>query len=106
LEYIKAVHNMENYSSTIGYNSILNMTTMLYTNFSAFLSNEKYANILEHTDTVLFCISLVLTPVTIIGNIMVHISMYTFCNLRTVTNMFIASLAMADCILGLFTLPL
>ena len=106
LEYIKAVHNMENYSSTIGYNSILNMTTMLYTNFSAFLSNEKYANILEHTDTVLFCISLVLTPVTIIGNIMVHISMYKFRNLRTVTNMFIASLAMADCILGLFTLPL
>jgi hypothetical protein len=42
------------------------MTTMLYTNFSAFVSNEKYANILEHTDTVLFCISLVLTPVTII----------------------------------------
>ena len=97
---------MENYSSTIGYNSILNITTMLDTNFSAFLSNKKYANILGHTDTILFCISLVLVPVTIIGNIMVHISMYKFRNLRTVTNMFIASLAMADCTLGLFTLPL
>ena len=75
-------------------------------NNSVFLSSNKYANKLVHTDSILFCISLVLTPVTIIENILVQISMYRFRNLRTVTNMFISSLAMADCILGLFTLPL
>ena len=98
---------MENYSCTIGYNSILNMTTMLNTKYQCILSSNKYANKLMHTDIILFCFSLVLTPVTIIENILVQISMYRFRNLRTVTNMFISSLVMADCILGLsFTLPL
>ena len=97
---------MENSSCKFGTTCVLNMTSMSYANNSVILSNDQYANLLEQTETALFVISLVLAPVTITGNLMVHISMYKFRNLRTVTNMFIGSLALADCLLRLCTLPL
>lgn len=98
---------MENSSCIVGTSTcVLNMTSTVYTNDSVIVSNDKYAYLLEQTQTALFVISLVLASVTITGNIMVHISMYKFRNLRTVTNMFIGSLALADCLLGLCTLPL
>jgi len=65
-----------------------------------------YANLLRQTEIALFYISLALAPVTITGNLMVHIFMYKFRNLRTVTNMFIGSLTMADFLWGLITLPM
>jgi len=98
--------NMEHFSCSVGNISMSNMTTISDTNCSVILSNDMYANLLRQTEIALFFISIALSPVTIIGNLMVEISMYKFRNLRTVTNMFIGSLAMADFLLGLITLPM
>jgi hypothetical protein len=64
---------MENSSCKVGTTTfVLNMTSAFYTNDSVIVSNDKYANLLEQTETALFVISFVLAPVTITGNLMVQ----------------------------------
>jgi cobalamin biosynthesis protein CobD/CbiB len=68
------------------------------------LITKNYADFRKQAEFAFFIVSIALSPVTIVGNLMVHISMYKFRNLRTVTNMFIGSLALADCIIFAFFL--
>lgn len=70
---IQVANNMENSSCKVGTTTfVLNMTSAFYTNDSVIVSNDKYANLLEQTETALFVISFVLAPVTITGNLMVQ----------------------------------
>jgi hypothetical protein len=94
---------MENSSSSsLG----LNKSTAPYLNDDYMIVvNDKYADFRKQAEFAFFIVSIALSPVTIVGNLMVHISMYKFRNLRTVTNMFIGSLALADCFLGFVVLP-
>lgn len=52
--------------------------------------------------TVLFCLLIV---ITIIGNTLVILSVITTRRLRTVTNLFVMSLAVADWLVGIFVMP-
>ena len=66
-------NNMENSSCKVSTTTyVLNMTSAFYTNDSVIVSNDKYANLLEQTETALFVIIFVLAPVTITGNLMVQ----------------------------------
>ena len=93
---------MENSSSSLG----LNISTAPYLDDDYMIvATDKYADFRKQAEFAFFIVSIALSPVTIVGNLLVHISMYKFRNLRTVTNMFIGSLALADCFLGFVVLP-
>jgi tyramine receptor len=51
---------------------------------------------------VLFCLLII---ITIIGNTLVILSVITTRRLRTVTNLFVMSLAVADWLVGIFVMP-
>lgn len=51
---------------------------------------------------VLFCLLII---ITIIGNTLVILSVITTRRLRTVTNLFVTSLAVADWLVGIFVMP-
>ena len=87
---------MENSSSSLD----LNISTAPFLDDDYMIvATDKYADLRRQTDIALFIVSITLSPVTIVGNLLVHISMYKFRNLRTVTNLFIGSLALTDCFL-------
>ena len=94
---------MDNSSSSLGIN--ISSAPNLDDDYRI-LSNDKYADLRKQVDFALFIACVALSPVTIVGNLMVHISMYKFRSLRTVTNMFIGSLAVADFLLGFVCLPI
>lgn len=69
---------------------------------------EAVANSVDRSWTkvvliVLFCLLIILT---IIGNTLVILSVITTRRLRTVTNLFVMSLAVADWLVGIFVMPL
>jgi hypothetical protein len=63
------------------------------------LANNKNTN---YVIVVLFCLLII---VTIIGNTLVILSVVTTRRLRTVTNCFVMSLAVADWLVGIFVMP-
>jgi 7 transmembrane receptor (rhodopsin family) len=84
----------ENYHDKLG---LFNSTTTVIS------PSESYE--MEITDlifVVLFCLLII---ITIIGNTLVIISVITTRRLRTVTNCFVMSLAVADWMVGVFVMP-
>lgn len=57
------------------------------------------------TKVVLIALFCLLIVVTIIGNTLVILSILTTRRLRTVTNLFVMSLAVADWLVGIFVMP-
>lgn len=53
----------------------------------------------------LFALLILINLIVILGNILVILAVYATAKLRSVTNIFIVSLATADLLLGLFVLP-
>lgn len=51
-------------------------------------------------------IDLALIPFIVVGNLLVLVSVLTYKRLQTITNMFVASLAVADLMVGLITIPM
>lgn len=69
--------------------------------------SELYINLRAQTDFVLAILSFTMVPVVLIGNLLVIISLIKFkFRFRNVTNLFIGSLSVADCLLGVLTLPI
>lgn len=66
--------------------------------------NEDTSDI-EIADLILVVLFCLLIVVTIIGNTLVILSIITTRRLRTVTNCFVMSLALADWLVGVFVLP-
>lgn len=58
------------------------------------------------TDDIFGCVVAIMIPIIFIGNSLVIITLYRFPKFRTTTNLLIGSLAMADLLLGVVTLPL
>lgn len=59
----------------------------------------------SHLFIVLFALLALINLIVIFGNILVIVAVYATEKLRTITNIFIVSLATADLMLGLFVLP-
>lgn len=81
----------------------LNSTTTIV-NITPQNQSENFDEI-EYTDlifVVLFCLLII---ITIIGNTLVILSVITTRRLRTVTNCFVMSLAVADWLVGIFVMP-
>lgn len=53
----------------------------------------------------LFALLILINLIVILGNILVILAVYATAKLRSVTNIFIVSLATADLLLGVFVLP-
>lgn len=78
---------------------------------TVFTSNENFTNKIEISKSFdifelclisLFCILIV---ITVIGNTLIILAVITTRRLRTVTNCFVMSLAVADWLVGIFVMP-
>lgn len=81
----------------------------LFENLSFHSENTTYSGSENDVDepykiifVVLFCLLIV---IVIIGNTLVILSVLTTRRLRTVTNLFVTSLALADWLVGIFVMP-
>jgi hypothetical protein len=82
-------------SITHGVNNLTNDTTNL-------TDGHYTINITDLIFVVLFCLLII---IVIIGNTLVILSVLTTRRLRTVTNLFVMSLAVADWLVGIFVMP-
>lgn len=88
----------------------INNNDKLVENLSFHDTNDTTGNIVDPyriniTDlifVVLFCLLII---IVIIGNTLVILSVLTTRRLRTVTNLFVTSLAVADWLVGIFVMP-
>lgn len=60
---------------------------------------------IQFTDLILVVLFCLLIIVVVIGNTLVILSVLTTRRLRTVTNLFVTSLALADWLVGIFVMP-
>lgn len=75
----------------------------VYTNDTENIVNGPYRiNLTDLMFVVLFCLLII---IVIIGNTLVILSVLTTRRLRTVTNLFVTSLALADWLVGIFVMP-
>lgn len=87
-------------------NSANSSTTMSYLNSSFVYDNDTSKPLLEG-EYRYWILSLILFPLlTVFGNVLVVMSVYRERSLRTVTNYFICSLAVADLMVALMVMPL
>lgn len=75
----------------------------IYINDTENIANGPYRiNFTDLMFVVLFCLMII---IVIIGNTLVILSVLTTRRLRTVTNLFVTSLALADWLVGIFVMP-
>lgn len=75
----------------------------IYVNDSSDIVDGPYT--INFTDLVFVVVFCLLIIVVIIGNTLVILSVLTTRRLRTVTNLFVMSLAVADWLVGIFVMP-
>jgi 7 transmembrane receptor (rhodopsin family) len=106
LKQLLTMHR-EDVNSLNGDTIMLDNLTFPYVN-SSFNSTESTAdgpyriNFTDLIFVVLFCLLII---IVIIGNTLVILSVLTTRRLRTVTNLFVTSLAVADWLVGIFVMP-
>lgn len=128
---IELIENILKWNSTSGAEEMLIDSTKENVNFSENVyhtingvnenvanicndSNDRITNLTEFSDTVdeydifeasVIIILFLLIVVTVIGNTLIISAVVTTKRLRTVTNCFVTSLAVADLLVGIFVMP-
>lgn len=97
---IYEVHNITELDEFSGNFSLNNITVS--SNVFENVNGSFVSNLADLVFVVLFCLLII---VTIIGNTLVILSVITTRRLRTVTNCFVMSLAVADWLVGIFVMP-